>query len=141
MFALLKAVQYRQGDAVMSFIKKDRIVQSKSGKTFPRSPQLPLGSTGFASGVAEALRREYADRPGGIKIVARLTRTNERAVKNWFSGKNGPSGEHLIVLAQHCDQVLEAFLLMAARGELVTAKSILAIRTRLKQLSPLIDEL
>jgi len=125
----------------MSLTKKDRIVQPLSGKTFLVSAATPIGNGRFAVTIAEALRREYVGRSGAVKIVARLTGANERAVKNWFAGKNGPSGEHLVVLAQHCGQVLEAFLLLAARGELVTATKIVEVKDRLKQISLMIDEL
>jgi hypothetical protein len=31
-----------------------------------------------------------------VKTVVGLTGANERAVKNWFQAKNGPSGEFLM---------------------------------------------
>ena len=37
-------------------------------------------------------------------------------MKNWFDAKNGPSGEFLIALCAHSDEVLETFLLMAGRS-------------------------
>jgi hypothetical protein len=125
----------------MSLPKKHRIFQAEVSKAFPERSLSVSGNMRFASAIAEALRREFFGRRGAVKIVARLTGANERAVKNWFDGKNGPSGEHLVVLAQHCSQVLESFLLMAARGELVTAKKIVDVRSKLKEISIMIDEL
>jgi len=40
-------------------------------------------------------------------------------VKNWFSGRYGPSGEHLVALARHSNEVLCTFLLMAGRDDLM----------------------
>jgi hypothetical protein len=54
--------------------------------------------------------------------VVALTKANERAVKNWFSAKNGPTGEHLVDLVRSSDEVLEVVLLMSGRRELVLAK-------------------
>ena len=45
----------------------------------------------------------------------RWTGASERTVKYWLSGERGPSGEHLIGLAQHSDTVLLTILAMAAR--------------------------
>jgi hypothetical protein len=42
-------------------------------------------------------------------------------VKNWFSGRYGPRGEHLVVLVRQSDDVLDAFLEMAGRDELMVA--------------------
>jgi hypothetical protein len=45
----------------------------------------------------------------------RWTGASERTAKYWLSGERGPSGEHLILLAQHSDAVLETILTMAMR--------------------------
>ncbi|MCB0083442.1 MAG: hypothetical protein KDE47_21015, partial [Caldilineaceae bacterium] len=47
------------------------------------------------------------------------TGANEKTVKNWFSGRYGPSGEHLVALARHSNEVLCTFLLMAGRDDLM----------------------
>lgn len=125
----------------MSLTKKDRRKQSGTGTKFPTAPLHAGGSGRFAEAIAGALTREYHGRRGAVKIVARLTGANERAVKNWFMGKNGPSGEHLVVLAQHSSSVLETFLLMAARGELVATKKIVDVRLKLKEIATLIEEI
>lgn len=56
-----------------------------------------------------------------MKTVAGWTGANEKTVKNWFSGRYGPSGEHLAALVRHSDEVLNAFLVMAGRQELMVA--------------------
>lgn len=53
--------------------------------------------------------------------MAGWTGANEKTVKNWFSGTYGPSGEHLVALARHSDEVLAAFLAMAGREDLMIA--------------------
>ena len=45
----------------------------------------------------------------------RWTGASERTAKYWLSGERGPSGEHLIRLAQHSDAVLITILTMAQR--------------------------
>ena len=82
----------------MSLTKKDRINRSVSGTTFPPKR--------FADAIAAALRREYGGTHAAVKTVVALTGANERAVKNWFDAKNGPSGEFLIALCAHSDEVL-----------------------------------
>ena len=124
----------------MSLTKIDRTIQPFSGKKILHG-QYSAGEERFANAIAKALNREYAGRRGAVKLVARITGANERAVKNWFNGKNGPSGENLVVLAQHSNQVLETFLLMAARGELVTSQKQEEVRLKLKGIGVLIDEL
>lgn len=125
----------------MSFTKKDRKFRSTFGKTFPAEAAEPFDRERFVDAIAVALHREYAGAHAAVKIVSRLTGANERAVKNWFDGKNGPSGEHLVILAQHCDHVLEAFLVMAARSELMKTKRLGDARQKLAEILAIIDEL
>ena len=107
----------------MSFTKKDRKIQSGSGNNIPqKTATVPLGSGRFATIVAEALHREFGGMNAAVKIVVGLTQANERAVKNWFSAKNAPAGRHLVTLMRHSDEVLETFLLLAGRKDLLTAK-------------------
>ena len=91
----------------MSLTNKDRKIRSESGKMFP--------SERFAVEIAGALRRQYGGMRSGLKMVVQLTNANERTVANWFDAKNGPSGESLIVLCRHSDEVLDVVLMMAGR--------------------------
>lgn len=97
----------------------------KTGKFFPDGNGGSggvLGERVFASEVAAALHRALGPTHAGIKTVAAWTGANERTVKNnWFSGRYGPSGEHLAALVQHSDDVLIAFLALAGRRELMVA--------------------
>jgi hypothetical protein len=117
----------------MSLTKKDRMNRPISGKTFPQKR--------FADAIAVALRREYGGTHAAVKTVVALTGANERAVKNWFDAKNGPSGEFVIALCAHSDEVLETFLLMAGRTEHVKAKKIVDATNRLREVLALLDDL
>jgi hypothetical protein len=80
------------------------------------------------------LHREYDGTRSAIKTVVALTGANERAVKNWFEARNGPSGEFLIELCRHSDEVLATFLLLAGRHEQVKARRLLETREKLRHL-------
>ena len=123
----------------MSPTQKDRNLQSDSG----RSITLPTDrgdQSSFAEVIAEALRRQYGGTPAAVKIVVRLTRVNERAVKNWFDAKNGPSGENLVGLLRHSDEVLETVLSLAGRQDLIVARKLTGAREKLKEMLAMIDD-
>jgi hypothetical protein len=75
------------------------------------------------------------------KTVMAYTGAGERTVKNWFEAKNGPNGENLIELVRHSDEVLEAFLLMSGREEILTAKKLVDARSILVEMVEFIDRL
>jgi len=98
----------------------------KKGKFFPKE----TGYTGdgrhtpdnwFANEIASALKRSLGSNRAGAKVVASWTGVNEKTVKNWFAGRYGPSGEHLVALARNSDEVLGMFLAMAGREGLMVA--------------------
>ena len=95
----------------------------------------------FADAIATALRREYGGTHAAIKTVVALTGANERAVKNWFDAKNGPSGEFVIALCAHSDEVLETLLLMSGRKEHVKAKKIVEATAKLREILVMLDTL
>jgi hypothetical protein len=67
--------------------------------------------------------------------------TNERCVRNWLDGKNGPSGEHLIRLMRHSEMVTHSVLSLAGRSTLYGGTDLAAIRGCLVELIAKIDEL
>ena len=69
----------------------------------------------YACVVAAALRDELGQSHHAVKTVVRWTDANERTVKNWFSATSGPSGQHLVALACHSDEVFGAFLVLSGR--------------------------
>lgn len=119
----------------MSFTKKDRKIQSESGITFPA-----ITPDSLAQVIAAALRAEFGATPSAVKTVARLTHSNERAVRNWFDGKNGPSSDNLVVLMRHSNIVLKAVLELADRPDLVLAVGILGLREQLVDVVAAIDK-
>lgn len=73
--------------------------------------------------------------------MAQLTRSNERAVRNWFEGKNNPSGENLVILMRHSDLVLRTMLSLADRQDLVLAIGLVSLRRQLVDAVAAIDGL
>lgn len=124
----------------MSPTQKDRKVRSDSGRSFLQRTA-PEPEPNFAEAIADALRREFGGTPGAVKKVVRLTRANERAVRNWFEAKNAPSGENLVILMRHSDEVLEAVLRLADRQDLVAARKLSAAREKLQEMLAMIDDI
>ncbi len=95
----------------------------------------------FATEIAAALQRASAESGLQIKTVAGWTGANERTVKNWFSGQYGPSGEHLLVLARHSQEVFETMLGIMERQDLLLALEFGEIEHRIARLAILVREL
>jgi hypothetical protein len=91
--------------------------------------------------IADALHREFDETHAAVKVVVGLTNANERAVKNWFMAKNGPTGKHLVDLIRISDEVLEAVLIMSGRHELVVAKKFADSKQALIKMLELLREL
>lgn len=117
----------------------------KKGKSFPEkggdgSTDFSVDDHAFAMKIASALTSELKNRNSRAKLVAGWTGANERTVKNWISGRYAPCGRHLVVLAQHSDQVLNAILLMADRQDLFLARKVEDLRRKVFELAALIGE-
>ena len=97
----------------MSFTENDRKLRSKNGKSFHNGGKYD-GPT-FADVIAQALKTDFGASPSAVKRVARLTHANERAVRNWFDSKNGPSGENLVSLMEHSDAIFAVVLASSRR--------------------------
>src|SRR5690349_18493611 len=112
----------------------------KRGKSFPKrdgngASDFRLDDHAFAMKIAAALKSELKDRNSRAKLIAGWTGANERTVKNWILGRYAPCGRHLVVLAQHSDQVLDAILTMAGRQELLLARKVEDLRRRVLELA------
>lgn len=93
-------------------------MRTKMGTVVPKmgtTVHLVADQTRYRKAVAAALRAELGPTHQAIKAAMRWTGASERTVKYWLSGERGPSGEHLILLAQHSDAVLVTILTMADR--------------------------
>ena len=90
----------------------------KMGTVVPKmgtTVHLDADQAAYRKAIADTLRRELGHTHQAIKTVMRWTGASERTAKYWLSGERGPSGEHLIRLAQHSDAVLITILTMAER--------------------------
>ena len=127
----------------MSFPKKGRKVRPVSGKTFPKSSDRvsAIDEYDYTAVVAETLRDTFGGSRMAIKTVMAYTGAGERAVRNWFEAKNAPNGDNFVELVRHSDEVLEAFLLMAGRGEILSAKKLVDARDKLVEMLEIIDQL
>ena len=128
----------------MSLPKKGKSFPKK-GKSFPKrggngGSDFSLDDHAFAMKIALALKSELKDRNSRAKLVAGWTGANERTVKNWILGRYAPCGRHLVVLAQHSDQVLNAILSMAGRQDLLLARNVEDLRQKLLELAAIVGE-
>ena len=127
----------------MSFRKKGRKFRTVTGKTFPKSSDRigEFDGGDFTTVIAETLQDSLGDTRAAVKTVMAYTGAGERTVKNWFAGKNGPNGENLVELIRHSDAVLEAFLGMAGREEILAGKMLVDSRNKLVEMLEIIDHL
>lgn len=125
----------------MSFPKKGKLFPDRRGRGGSGGGWQPPEDGCFAVEIAAALHRALGSTNVGIKTAAAWTGANERTAKNWFSGRYGPSGDHLVALARNSDEVLNAFLSMAGHRELVAATKLLAAEDVLVELLSLIRSL
>jgi hypothetical protein len=126
----------------MSFPKKGKSFPKK-GKSFPKrdgdaGPNFNLDDRAFAGKIALALKSELKDRSSRAKLVAGWTGASERTVKNWIIGRYAPCGRHLVVLAQHSDQVLNAIL--SDRQDLLLARRVGDLRQRVLALAAIVGQ-
>src|ERR1700716_70048 len=126
----------------MSFPKKGKSFPKK-GKSFPKrvgagDSKVSLDDHAFAVKIALALKAELKDRNSRAKLVASWTGANERTVKNWILGRYAPCGRHLVILAQHSDQVLNSILSMAGRQDFILVGKVEDLRRKVFELAAVI---
>ncbi|EIG60584.1 hypothetical protein Bra1253DRAFT_05349 [Bradyrhizobium sp. WSM1253] len=109
----------------------------KTGKTFPNDGKTSLS---YARLIADILRSELGNSHQAHKTLMRWTGANERTAKNWLSGANGPSGEHLLQLMRNSDQVFEFVLRLSHRPALLSTRKLGEIRTSLQVTADLLSE-
>jgi hypothetical protein len=117
----------------MSFPKKGNLFPAESSSGGNGDHR--IGARVFAEQIACALNNALGKTTAHIKIVAAWTGANERTVKNWFSGHYGPSGDHLVTLIKHCDEVLSVVLSMADRSQVLAGSKLDEIEERLTDLA------
>ncbi len=93
----------------------------------------------FPKLIADALHAEWGSTLSSRKLVSRITNANERAVKNWFEARNGPSGENLVELMKHSDAVFDRMLVASERRSHLQTIKLEAMERPLRELLALID--
>ncbi len=111
----------------------------KKGNVFPNADGEARLEVNYRQTIAVALRRELGDTHRAVKTTMRWTGASERTAKNWIAGSHGPSGEHLISLMRHSDEVLVGLLTLTGRGEAIVALRLVEMRDRLEEIRHLID--
>ena len=111
----------------------------KKGNVFPNADGEARLEVNYRQTIATALRQELGGTHRAVKTTMRWTGVSERTAKNWIAGSHGPSGEHLISLMRHSDEVLIGLLTLAGRGEAIVALRLVETRDRLEEVRQLID--
>ncbi len=111
----------------------------KKGNVFPNADGEVRLEVSYRQTIAAALHRELDGTHRAVKTTMRWTGASERTAKNWIAGSHGPSGEHLISLLRHSDEVLIGLLTLAGRGEAIVALRLVEMRDRLEEIRQLID--
>jgi hypothetical protein len=112
----------------------------KKGNIVPRAAVHRQDKDGYAHAIAAALTAELGHSRQAVKTVMRWTHVNERTAKNWFSGKRGPRGEHLLALVEHSDEIFEVVLRLAGRDEVIAAKLLADARAALEIMLTRLDD-
>lgn len=63
------------------------------------APALAIDTNDYTTIVRDCLHEHFGRSRSAIKEIARAANCNERAAENWWLGKNGPGGLHLLRLA------------------------------------------
>jgi hypothetical protein len=111
----------------------------KKGNVLPNADDEVRLEVNYRQTIAAALHRELDGTHRAVKTTMRWTGASERTAKNWIAGSHGPSGEHLISLMRHSDEVLIGLLTLAGRGEAIVALRLVEMRDRLEEIRQLID--
>jgi hypothetical protein len=112
--------------------KKGNLLHSK-GKKLPFSDVEAQAPIGYARAIGEALRGNTSAGGVSAKVIMRWTGASERSVKGWISGRQGPSGEHLIALMQQSDAVWLAVVRLAGRHRADADRAIGTVRQHLAE--------
>lgn len=100
----------------MSRTKSGRMNQAVIGNNFHPDPAC-VSTDRYTAEVSGILRRLFGNTRHAAKRLARMTGANDRAVRNWMDGANGPHGKHLIQLMRESDEVFAEICRMAGRGD------------------------
>ena len=119
----------------MSSSKSSRKLQPNPGNIFHSDKSIDrMGTTRFAHEISRALRKEFGSSHEAVRFISQITSANERAVRNWLQERNGPSGESLVMLCRHSDEVMDTFLLFARRDNVYGMRKFKEYREKLRML-------
>jgi hypothetical protein len=110
----------------------------KTGRKFPNDAGLAAST--YATLIADILKAELGNSHQAQKTLMRWTGANERTAKNWLSGTNGPSGEHLLRLMRNSDKVFECVLRLSRRPAVLSIQRLTEVRNSLQAAADLIAE-
>uniref|UniRef100_A0A939M1I4 DUF3375 family protein n=1 Tax=Bradyrhizobium barranii subsp. barranii TaxID=2823807 RepID=A0A939M1I4_9BRAD len=110
----------------------------KTGKKFPA--ERGFASSTYATLIADVLKSELAGSHQAHKTLMQWTGANEKTTKNWLSGSNGPSGEHLLQLMRHSDRVFEFVLRLSQRPVMLSNRRLAELRDSLRGTVDLLSE-
>jgi len=111
----------------------------KTGNVFPNAGGEARPGLSYRETIAIALRSELGATHRAVKQAMRWTGASERTAKNWIAGSHGPSGEHLVSLMRHSDEVLASLVAMAGRGDAIVVVRLIEMRGKLEQICELIN--
>jgi hypothetical protein len=99
-----------------------------------------VASSTYAALIADILKLELGNSHQAQKTLMRWTGANERTAKNWLSGSNGPSGEHLLQLMRNSDRIFEFVLRLSRRPAVLSNQKLAEIRNSLTVTADLIAD-
>jgi len=85
-------------------------------KKLPNDSARKITPHEYAVAIEVALKREIGTSRHAVKTLARMTNASERTVQNWLSGVRGPTGVHLILLAQNFALIRSTIMFLAGQG-------------------------
>jgi hypothetical protein len=111
---------------------------------FPKTGRKFLGreqQADYASSISDVLRAQLGTTHQAIKTLMRWTGANERTTKNWLSGANGPSGEHLLEIMRNSDLVFECVLELIDRKVILSHRKLEEVHDALQATAQLLSEM
>jgi hypothetical protein len=112
-----------------------------TAKSIPRLARNLAVRDGYASSIAGILRVELGNSHQAVKTLMRWTGANERTAKNWLSGTNGPSGEHLLAIMRNSELVFESVLALIDRRAILSHRKLEDVREALETTARLLTEM
>lgn len=95
--------------------KKPRNIRGDKMST----PALAIDTGDYTALVQDCLREHFGESRSAVKLIAEAANCNLRTAENWYTGKNGPGGLHLLRLAAQVPSLqAEVRRLMAMEADL-----------------------